>query len=486
MSNAVNWTARLRDLATEARVPGATLGIWSDEQEVLAAHGVLNRRTQVPVTGDSLFQIGSITKIWTTTMIMQLIDEGLLSLDMTVADALPGIRLGTTDIGGRVTLWHLLTHTSGIDGDIFTDTGRGDDCIERYVDELAAAPSTFGVGAAYSYCNSGFVLLGRIIEVLDGQSWDESLRERLTGPLALTRTVTLPEEAILYRAAVGHHADGAAAHVWGLPRSFGPAGLITATASDLLTFARLHLDGGIAPDGKRLLSEAAVSAMQQPQAAIPDFAMPGAAIGLGWRLNDWGGRTIVGHDGDTVGQSAYLRIDPEARVAACLLTNSAESESLFRELFNEVFGSLVGVTMRAVPCPGALVPEGAGHVGDVGVSGGIGGSGGDGVLGLDLDHDLGPDLDLARHAGRYERTSRRFDVSVRDGQLHVVLTMTGNLADLTNSEPEELILHPADSSGSRFLMRSHDDEPWVPLSFGQLADGTPYLFLSGRVTPRVR
>jgi CubicO group peptidase (beta-lactamase class C family) len=456
MPNAVNWTTRLRDLATEARVPGATLGIWSDEQGVLAAHGVLNRRTQVPVTGDSLFQIGSITKIWTTTMIMQLIDEGLLSLDMTVADALPGIRLGTADIGAQVTVWHLLTHTSGIDGDIFTDTGRGDDCIERYVDELAAAPSTFGVGAAYSYCNSGFVLLGRIIEVLDGQSWDESLRERLTGPLALTHTVTLPEEAILYRAAVGHHADGTATHVWGLPRGFGPAGLITATASDLLTFARLHLDGGIAPDGKRLLSEAAVSAMQQPQAAIPDFAMPGAAIGLGWRLNDWGGRTVVGHDGDTVGQSAYLRIDPEARVAACLLTNSAESGSLFRELFNEVFGSLVGVTMPAVPCPGDLA----------------------------LDVDL--DLDLDRHAGRYERTSRRFDVSVRDGQLHVILTMTGNLADLTNSEPEELILHPADSSGSRFLMRSHDDEPWVPLSFGQLADGTPYLFLSGRVTPRVR
>jgi hypothetical protein len=218
--------------------------------------------------------------------------------------------------------------------------------------------------------------------------------------------------------------------------------------------------------------------------------MPGAAIGLGWRLNDWGGRRIVGHDGDTVGQSAYLRIDPEARVAACLLTNSAESESLFRELFNEVFGSLVGVTMPAVPRPGALAPEGAG---DVGGSGGIEGSGFTGGGGVFVGRGFtggsgftgGLELGLAQHAGRYERTSRRFDVSVRDGQLHIVLTMTGNLADLTNSEPEELILYPADPSGSRFLMRSHDDEPWVPLSFGQLADGTPYLYLSGRVTPRV-
>src|ERR1700678_2191987 len=93
MLNAVNWAARLGELTARARVSGATLGIWSDGQEVLAACGVLNSATQVPVTPDSLFQIGSITKIWTATMIMQLIEEGLLALDTTVADALPGIRL---------------------------------------------------------------------------------------------------------------------------------------------------------------------------------------------------------------------------------------------------------------------------------------------------------------------------------------------------------------------------------------------------------
>jgi CubicO group peptidase (beta-lactamase class C family) len=451
MLNAAKWTARLRDLATKASVPGAALGIWSDEQEILAAHGVLNSATGVPVTGDSLFQLGSITKIWTTTMIMQLVDEGLLSLDMTVADALPGVRLGAAD-AGQVTIRHLLTHTSGIDGDIFTDTGRGDDCIERYVGGLATAASAFPPGAAYSYCNSGFVLLGRIIEVLDGQSWDESLRERLTGPLALTQTVTLPEEAILHRAAVGHLAGGARVGTWGLPRSIGPAGLITAAAGDLLAFARLHLDGGNAADGKCVLSEASVQAMQEPRAAIPEFAAPGAAIGLGWRLSHWGGRTIVGHDGDTIGQSAYLRIDPEARVAACLLTNSVESQSLFRELFDEVFGTLVGVTMPGLPRPASDPGAGAG---------------------------------LGRHVGRYERASRRFEVSERDGQLHLLLTMTGNLADLTGSEPEDLVLHPADASGDRFVLRSHDDEPWAPLSFGELADGTPYIYLSGRVTPRV-
>src|SRR5271163_19128 len=98
MLNTANWPARLHELAAKARVPGATLGIWRDGQEVLAAHGVLNRATRVPVTGDSVFQVGSITKIWTSTMIMQLVDEGLLSLGTTVAEVLPGIRLGAADV----------------------------------------------------------------------------------------------------------------------------------------------------------------------------------------------------------------------------------------------------------------------------------------------------------------------------------------------------------------------------------------------------
>src|SRR5271155_1672815 len=139
MLDAAAWTARLPELAEPTSVTGATLGIWADGQEVLAAYGLLSAATQVPVTTDSLFQVGSITKVWTATMIMQLIDEGRLFLDATVADVLPGVRLGAKDVGRQVTVAHLLTHTSGIDGDIFTDTGRGADCVERYAGELAQA-----------------------------------------------------------------------------------------------------------------------------------------------------------------------------------------------------------------------------------------------------------------------------------------------------------------------------------------------------------
>jgi CubicO group peptidase (beta-lactamase class C family) len=253
-----HWTTRLTELAAKHRVPGATLGIWAGGQEVLAAHGVLSTATGVGVTTGSLFQIGSITKVWTASMIMQLAEEGRLSLDTTVAELLPGARLGDPDGSAEITVQHLLTHTSGLEGDIFSDTGRGDGCVRRYVDGLATAARNFSPGAAYSYCNSGFTVLGRVIEVLDGRTWDDSLRQRLIKPLGLTETVTLPEEAILHRAAAGHRApphEGEASGVWALPRSAGPAGGITASAHDVLVFAQMHTGGGLTQDGTRLLGE---------------------------------------------------------------------------------------------------------------------------------------------------------------------------------------------------------------------------------------
>jgi CubicO group peptidase (beta-lactamase class C family) len=392
-----HWAQRLGELAEAGRVPGATLGIWAGGRETLAACGVLSMTTQVPVTTDAVFQIGSITKLWTATMIMQLAEEGRLSLDTTVAQVLPGARITTADVGAQITIGHLLTHTSGIDGDLFTDTGRGDDCLERYVATLAEASQVFAPGQAYSYSNSGFVLLGRIIEVLDGRSWDVSLRERLIGSLGLSQTVTLPEEAILHRAAVGHRgppAEDQPVSVWGLPRSIGPAGLITASAADVLAFARMHLAGGTAADGTRVLGAGSVAAMQEQRVTVPGDFGRGGALGVTWRLFQCGDREVIGHDGGTVGQLAYLRVDPQAQVAACLLTNSSRADGVYLKLFSEIFGEYAGVTMPSNPGPAAL-PDGT----RTGAA------------------------ELGRHAGRYERTSRRFEVSVRDGQLHVLVTV---------------------------------------------------------------
>jgi CubicO group peptidase (beta-lactamase class C family) len=445
MPRTANWAERLSELAVAADVPGAVLGVWAAGEQSIAAYGVLNRSAVVEATPDTVFQIGSVTKLWTAAMVMQLVDEGRLSLDDRVADLLPGAPLTAAR---DITVRHLLTHTSGIDGDVFTDTGRGDDCVDRYVSALGTAQQVFAPGAAYSYCNAGFVVLGRIIEVLDGRTWDASLRARLVGPLGLTSTVTLAEEAILHRAAVGHTSAGSPVRLWQLPRSIGPAGLITQSAGDLLAFARAILDGS------SLLSSASAAALVHPQVAIP--ASPGGLthVGLAWRIYDWSGRRVIGHDGLTMAQMSFLRIDPEAGFAVCLLTNSDNAPALAQPMISEVFEFHTGVSVPPPPAPAAEVAW------------------------ADL-----PDTD--RHLGRYERAGVALDVTVEGGVAMLTSHATGDRLAIAEEPMHEYRLYPADRSGERFVLRETEAQPWVPVTFARQPDGTPYLFTSGRVTPKV-
>ncbi len=334
-------------------VPGASLAVLADEQVWAAAAGLLNARTGVEATPDSVFQMGSITKVWTTTLVMQLADEGRLRLADRVADLLPGFTLRDPAAARRITVEQLLTHTSGIDGDRFLDLGRGADAVARFVEACRDFELVHPPGTMWSYCNAGFVLAGRIAELLRGASFDEVLRERLVRPLGLAATGTLPEQAILHRAAAGHLVDlatGATAvtPVWSLQPSNAPAGATPfTTATELLAFAALHLDGGSA-GGQPLLSSRAVADMQRRRATLPPGSLADA-WGLGWMLHDWEGGLAIGHGGVTIGQRAYLVAVPHARVAIALLTNGGDGDSLFSALAGPLLRALAGVTPRELP-----------------------------------------------------------------------------------------------------------------------------------------
>jgi CubicO group peptidase (beta-lactamase class C family) len=452
MAEAEHWATRLEEAAVAAGVPGAVLGIWSAGEATVVPYGVLSTRTGVPTTADSVFQVGSITKTWTATMLAQLVAEVRLDYDTTVAELLPGVPVGRVDSAAEVTVRHLLSHSSGLDGDIFEDTGRGDDCVEKYVALLTDADRAFAPGAAYSYCNSGFVLLGRIIEVLDGRTWDESLRARLVEPLGLTDTVTLPEEAILRRAAAGHHGHpdaGKPYGTWGLPRAIGPAGLITMPAGELLTWGRLQIGRGVAPSGERLLAEDAATEMWQQQLPLPDQRQF-AGIGLSWRLARWSEVDVIAHDGGTLGQSARLRVVPERDFAVCVLTNSTNGDALGDRMVAEVFDEEAGIDVPPAPSP---------------------------------DDDARP-TDLSRHLGRYERRGVAFDVLGDDQALRVTVIPGSDIAEF-EEEPETVDLLPADDTGDRFVGRSDPAEAWWSVVFSTLPDGRPQLYSAGRVAPRV-
>jgi hypothetical protein len=299
-----------------------------------------------------------------------------------------------------------------------------------------------------SYCNSGFKILGRVVEVVTGQVWDTALRERIVEPLGLAHTVTLPEEALRFRAAMGHLGEPGEepvpAPVWSLPRSIGPAGGIVASAADVVRFGALHLDGGLAPDGTRVLSAESAAAMRSPEVEVPNRWRGPTHWGLGWELFDWPGGHVFGHGGATIGQYAYLLVVPGARVAVALLTNGGEAGELYGELVGEVLAELAGVTMPRFAPP-----------------------------------DVPAEVDFSRYLGAYRSEGISFELTDRDGVLHMSYRWLGEMAHLL--PPNELDFVPV--SETLFGGRSHADEEWLPLVFYTVGD-TTYLHFALRAVPK--
>jgi CubicO group peptidase (beta-lactamase class C family) len=446
---------RLDDLRERHGVPGASLAVLRDDEIGAVASGILNIDTGVESTIESLFQIGSITKVWTTTVVMQLVDEGLVELDAPVRRYLPELSVADDAVSESVTVRHLLTHSSGIDGDNFTDTGRGDDALEKYVASCAQLRQVHPLGASMSYCNTGFTLLGRVIEVVTGEVWDTAMRVRLFEPMGLTHTATLPEDVLRYRAAIGHidppgH-ELRTAPAWGLPRTAGPAGGICSTATEVAHFARLHLAGGLV-DGSQIVSAESVRAMQVPQVVVPSGGdgLSSRHWGLGWSIFDWSERTVLGHDGGTIGQAAFLRIVPDAGVAIVLLTNGGNALALFRELFGGLLPELTGVELPAEVVP----PEPALPV------------------------------DPAAYLGVYEREGSSIRVDARGNGIVAIQTVTGLGSELM-PEPFELPLQLVAADDDLFVTQ-HPMAPgvWLPVRFVTLTDGSRLLHSGGRATPR--
>ncbi len=359
-TDSVDLTRRLERAIRRHGVPGASVAMSSGRRLVAtAAAGVTNVDTRVPVTTDTVFQIGSITKVFTATLIMQLVDDGLLSLDTPIVEYLPAFRVADSATRNSVTARHLLTHTSGIDGDFFPDSGRGDDAIARLIDMIVLLPSLFPPGERMSYCNVGFAVLGRIVEVLRRETFDRAIRKRLFEPLDMRHAMTLPEDALRHRCAVGHVPDpndpktARVAPAMYLSHGQKAAGSTPAmSAPDLLKFAWMHLDRGRAEDGTRILSAASTQAMQRRRVRLPPH-MPFAidAWGLGWILSNWNGHRVIGHDGGTIGQYAFLRVSPAKRLSMALLTNGGDAVALYEELLDALFSARLNRTEPRLPAP---------------------------------------------------------------------------------------------------------------------------------------
>lgn len=407
-------------------------------------------------TTDSVFQMGSIAKVYTATLIMQLVDSGQLDLDAPVVDVLPEFSVADPEVTKVITTRHLLSHTSGLTCDFTHDSGRGDDCLVQYVEAAKGVALDCPPGEALSYSSVGYNVLGRIIEVLTGKVWDEALKDLLFTPLGLGHTMTLPEEALRFRAAMGHLGepgqDPDPAPSWDLmPRSAGPYGRVIATAGDLARLARLHLAGGVAQDGTRILSEETIALMQGRVVDSPDkWSVSADGWGLGWTLYDWNGVQGYGHDGASIGQYGYLRVVPSAGVAIALLTNGGGARELYAALYRELLAELAGVTMPDAFAPPAKPPV----------------------------------VDFAPLVGTYRREGVIITVTERDGAGRMVYEFVDGMKDF--SEPLQIELVPVTESvfagtgvGAAF------SEGYMPVIFSALLDGTGCVYIGMRCGPKV-
>ena len=238
-------------LLEEFKIPGVTLGLLTPDGDHLVNLGVTSLENPLPITSDTIFQIGSNTKTLTSLTVSVLEAQGKLKRDDTVRTYLPDFKLKDESVAAQLTILDTLTHQGGFQGDLFEDTGDGDDALAKVLDKLAEAPQVVPLRGHWSYNNAGFYIAGRIIEVVTGMTWEAAVTELVLKPLGMDHTLFFPNMIMTHRFVAGHNKIGdefVVQRPWQMVRSAGPAGSsCSSTVSDMARYAHYIMSGTVAP-----------------------------------------------------------------------------------------------------------------------------------------------------------------------------------------------------------------------------------------------
>lgn len=297
------------------QVPGVSVAVVKDGTVVVAkGYGVSDVEKSIKATEHTVYQLASVTKPFTAMAVLMLAEDGKLSLDGKITDILPGLPAAWAP----VTVRHLLSHTSGIKSytDVFGEQKVADSRVFTSAEILALvkdAPLQFAPGEKYAYCNTGYYLLGMIIEKVSGKPYATVLAERIFRPLGMTATSlddhadARPVRAKGYATRNGETTPAEHTH----PSQPFSAGALVSTVADLATW-------DIALTGRKLLKPASYEAMWTPMRL--NDGRP-STYGLGWQVEPFRTRPRQGHGGGISGFSTFLARYPEDRVTVVVLTN---------------------------------------------------------------------------------------------------------------------------------------------------------------------
>ena len=334
------------------KVPGASVAIVRDGSVVYATgFGVRDIRTNQPVTPDTLFDIGSCTKAFTSAAIAMLVDEGKMHWDGKVDDYIPFFHLYDPLADENVTIRDLLTHRTGVPGTdllwyVYPQASR-----EELIRHLAYVKPTAGFRAKFQYQNVMYVAAGYAVGQVTHSTWDDFVQSRIFQPLGMTESdtsATAAQKSSDYATPHEQNPDGSVKAVpWHNIDNAGPAGSINSSARDMAKWITFQLGDGTY-DGKRLISEKNMHEMHIPQMVIPpDGEIPQIFFpdsmqlnyGLGWFVQDYRGHQLILHAGDIDGFATMVVLIPEIHAGYFVVINMT---SLYRQvLSNEIADQLL-------------------------------------------------------------------------------------------------------------------------------------------------
>jgi CubicO group peptidase (beta-lactamase class C family) len=313
-------------------VPGcAVAAVRGGRVELAGGWGLRDREAGLPVTQDTLFAIGSVTKAFTATTIGALVDEGLLEWDQPLRDYVPDIRLHDAFASDRLTIVDLLSHRSGLPRHDLTWLGQPTRSRANIVRALRFLPLSRDLRQEFQYCNLGYLVAGHVVEALSGVPWEDFLRGRLLGPLGMRRSNLSVDEMLA-------DADHASAYtrrdgvVVSLPQrplpAMAPAGAINSSAADMARWLLAQLAGGQLDD-LTVMSAATAKRQLTPHMLMPDSGlMPGLnqyAYGLGWAIGHYRDHKLAMHSGGIDGFATHCMLLPDDGIGVVVLTNTSSS-----------------------------------------------------------------------------------------------------------------------------------------------------------------
>ena len=313
-------------------VPGCAVAAVRDGRvELIGGWGLRDREAGLPVTPNTLFAIGSVTKAFTATTVGALVDEGLLEWDRPLQDYVPGVRLPDPFVSDRLTIVDLLSHRSGLPRHDLVWIGQPGRSRAEIVHSLRFLPLSRDLRQEFQYCNLGYLVAGHVVEALSGVPWEDFVRARLLEPLRMRRSNLSVAEML----ADGDHAagytrrDGVIVPVPQRPLpAIAPAGAINSSAADMARWLLAQLAGGQL-DGVTVMSPATAERQLTPHMLMPGSeelaGLTGYAYGLGWAIGRYREHKLAMHDGGIDGFMTHCMLLPDDGIGVVVLTNTSAS-----------------------------------------------------------------------------------------------------------------------------------------------------------------